>query len=124
MNSFVITITASIGMFMSTLDTGIINIAIPVLMKDLHATLSLTTMTITAYTLALCISILIFGVLADRFGRVRVYTYGLWLFCLSSLFCAFSSNIFILIAFRLLQGFRCSNASGNSDLSCDNSAVF
>ncbi|WP_119344271.1 MFS transporter [Facilibium subflavum] len=104
MNSKTITLAAAIGMFMSTLDTGIINIAIPVLIKDFHTTLSFVSMTVTGYTLALCISILLFGVLADRFGRVKIYLYGLWLFSLSSLLCALSTSIMQLVIFRALQG--------------------
>jgi len=93
-----------IGMFLSTLDSGIINIAIPTLLKTFSAPITLVIWTITLYILTLSITILLFGRLADRWGRLRIYVCGLILFALSSLLCGTANSIGWLIIFRALQG--------------------
>lgn len=97
-------LTAGLGMFLSTLDSGVINVAIPQFTHVFHAPISTIIWTITLYILALSATILLFGKLADRFGRLRIYQWGLWLFAISSLLCGLSHHINILILFRGLQG--------------------
>lgn len=63
---------AGVGMFLSTLDSGIINIAVPTLLKYFNTHISVVIWTITLYTLVLSATILLFGRLADQFGRLRV----------------------------------------------------
>jgi len=95
---------AGLGMFLSTLDSGIINVAIPSLINAFNSKISIVIWTVTLYTLILSASILLFGNLADRFGRLRVYQIGLILFAVSSLLCGASLSITQLIFFRALQG--------------------
>lgn len=99
-----IALIAGVGMFLSTLDSGIINVAIPTLLKQFNTQISTAIWTITLYTLVLSATILLFGRLADRIGRLKIYTLGLALFAISSALCGASTNIWILIAFRALQG--------------------
>jgi len=68
-----IVITAGIGLLLSTLDTGIINVAIPTLVVFFHSTISGIAWTVTLYTLGLTGTIIIFGRLSDRYGYVRIY---------------------------------------------------
>jgi len=79
-----VVITAGIGLLLSTLDTGIINVAMPTLVLVFHSTISGVAWTVTLYTLALTGTIIIFGRLSDRFGHLRVYAWGLSLFGVSS----------------------------------------
>ncbi len=95
---------AGVGMFLSTLDSGIINIAIPSLSKTFNTNIDTVTWTITLYTLFLSASILLFGKLADRVGRLKIYGVGLALFAISSLLCGAANNITLLILFRAIQG--------------------
>lgn len=99
-----IALVAGVGMFLSTLDSGIINIAIPTLLRQFNAQISTVIWTITLYTLILSATILLFGRLADQFGRMKIYILGLVLFAVSSFLCGASTNIWLLITFRALQG--------------------
>ena len=95
---------AGVGMFLSTLDSGIINIAIPTLFNTFKAPLTEVIWTITFYILMLAATILLFGRLAGRWGRLRIYVLGLILFALSSLLCGLANNVAWLIVFRGFQG--------------------
>ena len=97
-------LVAGVGMFLSTLDSGIINIAIPTLLTKFHAQISTVIWTITLYTLMLSATILLFGRLADRIGRLKIYRLGLMLFAITSILCGTSTNIWMLITYRALQG--------------------
>lgn len=99
-----VAIIAGIGMFLSTLDSGIINIAIPSLIEIFHTKLDVVVWTVSLYTLVLSATILFFGKLADRYGRLKIYKLGLIFFAVSSLLCGLSTNILILIVARGLQG--------------------
>jgi MFS family permease len=95
---------AGIGMFLSTLDSGIMNVALPSLQRQFHSPLTSISWTISGYLLALSSTIIIFGKLSDRYGRLRLFKLGLWVFALSSISCGFSLNTGQLILFRGLQG--------------------
>src|SRR6201999_1989829 len=56
------------------------------------------------YTLSLAVFIPISGWMADRFGTRRVFASAIGLFTLGSLLCGISTNIHMLVAFRVLQG--------------------
>lgn len=99
-----VVITAGIGLLLSTLDTGIINVTIPTLVTDFHSTISGIAWTVTLYTLTLTGTIIIFGRLGDRYGHLKVYTWGLILFATSSTLCGFSQSVAALITFRTVQG--------------------
>lgn len=99
-----VALIAGTGMFLSTLDSGIINVAIPSFIQIFHTKLDAVIWTVTLYTLILSATIMLFGKLADRYGRLKIYMLGLILFAVSSLLCGLSPNIHSLIAFRSLQG--------------------
>lgn len=99
-----VSIIAGIGMFISTLDLGIIIVAIPSFIQIFHTKLDAVIWTVTLYTLTLSATIMLFGKLADRYGRLRIYMLGLILFAFSSLLCGLSLNIQSLVWFRALQG--------------------
>ena len=96
--------TAALSFFISTLDTGVVNVALPQLTHVLHVNAALAAWTISAYALALSLTILPFGALADRLGVVRISAIGFVLFALFSIGCALAPSIGWLIVFRALTG--------------------
>lgn len=94
----------AIGVFMSTLDSSIVNIALPTILRDFDSSLAITEWVVMIYLLTITSFLLTFGRLGDILGRKRIYAAGLLIFTLSSLFCALSLHIAMLIAARLLQG--------------------
>jgi EmrB/QacA subfamily drug resistance transporter len=93
-----------VGSFMLLLDVTIVNVALPQIERDLHATLTDLQWVIDAYVLALASLTLIAGSLGDRLGRRRVFVGGLTLFTLASLVAGFASDPLQLELARALQG--------------------
>src|SRR5882762_11070424 len=75
---------SSIAVFMVTLDNLVVTTAIPVIRKDLHASISQLEWTVNAYTLTFAVLLLTGAALGDRFGRRRVFAFGLLLFTAAS----------------------------------------
>src|SRR3989442_12653075 len=99
--TFVIT---SIALFMVTLDNLVVTTALPVIRKDLDATLAGLEWTVNAYTLTFAVLLLTGAALGDRFGRRRLFTIGLAIFTLGSIAAALAPTIDALVAARALQG--------------------
>src|SRR2546429_679827 len=89
---------------MAFLDGSVVNIAIPVIQMQFHATLTDIQWVVNAYMLILCSLILISGALGDRFGRKRVFIYGIFVFISASFLCSISHSVIQLTIFRGLQG--------------------
>jgi EmrB/QacA subfamily drug resistance transporter len=89
---------------MESLDTTILNTAVPVVSQALKvAPLSMKSV-LASYTLSLAVFIPISGWMADRFGTRRVFSSAIGLFTLGSFLCGLSSDIRLLVACRILQG--------------------
>src|SRR2546430_1320002 len=99
--TFVIT---SIALVMVTLDNLVVTTAIPVIRKDLHASLQSLEWTVNAYTLTFAVLLLTGAALGDRFGRRRLFVLGLGIFTGASAFAALAPSIEVLNASRALQG--------------------
>jgi EmrB/QacA subfamily drug resistance transporter len=97
-------VLASLGVFMTALDTLVVTTALPVLRVDLHASLPDLEWVVNAYNLAFACILLTGAALGDRFGRRRMYTVGLFVFTAASAAAALSPSIGALIAARALQG--------------------
>jgi EmrB/QacA subfamily drug resistance transporter len=94
----------AVAFFMESLDTTILNTAVPTISEALKvAPLSMKSV-LASYTLSLAVFIPISGWMADRFGTRRVFASAIGLFTLGSLFCGISSDIHLLVASRILQG--------------------
>ncbi len=94
----------AVAFFMESLDTTILNTAVPAIAAALKvAPLSMKSV-LASYTLSLAVFIPISGWMADRFGTRRVFASAIGLFTLGSLLCGISSNIHALVACRILQG--------------------
>jgi EmrB/QacA subfamily drug resistance transporter len=85
------------------MDISIVNVALPAIRRDLHASVSGLQWTIDAYTLVLASFLVLGGSTADRVGRRRIFQVGLAAFGLGSLLCGLAPSIGWLIAARVLQ---------------------
>jgi EmrB/QacA subfamily drug resistance transporter len=99
--TFVITSTA---LFMVTLDNLVVTTAIPVIRKDLNASLESLEWTVNAYTLTFAVLLLTGAALGDRFGRRRVFTLGIGIFTLGSIAAALAPSVEFLNFARAVQG--------------------
>src|SRR6202167_6096127 len=94
----------AVAFFMESLDTTILNTAVPAIAAALHvAPLSMKSV-LASYTLSLAVFIPISGWMADRFGTRRVFGSAIGIFTLGSFLCGISSNLHVLVACRILQG--------------------
>jgi EmrB/QacA subfamily drug resistance transporter len=97
-------VLASLGVFMTALDTLVVTTSLPALRVDLHASLQSLEWTVNAYNLAFACLLLTGAALGDRFGRRRMYTIGLALFTGASAAAALSPSAGALVAARAVQG--------------------
>ena len=100
--------------FMSTLDGSIVNIALPVISKELHLPISQTQWIVSGYLITVCTFILLFGKLGDLFGKIKIFKIGAIIFLLGSLLCGFSSSLRMLVLFRIIQAIGASMTMANS----------
>jgi EmrB/QacA subfamily drug resistance transporter len=91
------------SILMVSLDTTIVNIALPAIHRSFHARVSDLQWTIDAYTLVLASLLMLAGSTADRLGRRLVFQIGLVVFSLGSLLCALAPNVGLLVVFRIVQ---------------------
>ena len=94
----------AVAFFMESLDTTILNTAVPVISHALGVTALSMKSVLASYTLSLAVFIPISGWMADRFGTRRVFACAIGVFTLGSALCGISSNIHLLVACRVLQG--------------------
>jgi EmrB/QacA subfamily drug resistance transporter len=93
-----------LGFFMIMLDTTIVNIAVPTLVKAFDASITTVGWVNSAYLLTFAVLLLVTGRLGDRFGPKPVFVWGLVVFTLSSAACGLAPTIGWLIAARAVQG--------------------
>ena len=86
-----------------SLDNTALNVALPALQSDLHASTSGLQWTIDAYTLVLASLLMLAGSTADRIGRKRVFMAGLVVFTIGSALCSLAPDLNSLIVFRMVQ---------------------
>src|SRR5881398_521921 len=94
----------SVALFMVSLDNLVVTTALPVIRRDLHATISQLEWTVNAYTLTFAVLLLTGAALGDRFGRRRLFALGLLLFTGASAAAALSTSANGLDIARALQG--------------------
>src|SRR5215218_7976140 len=92
------------GSGMAFLDGTVVNVALPDIGNDFGASTSALQWILNGYLLTLASLILLGGSLGDRYGRRRVFVFGVGMFTVASLLCAVAPNAEFLIAARLLQG--------------------
>jgi EmrB/QacA subfamily drug resistance transporter len=94
----------SSSLFLTYLDSTILNVALPTLQKDLHASIAGLQWVSDAYLLVVASLLMLTGSTADRLGRKRLFLIGLAGFSLGSLLCSLAPNTGSLVALRMLQG--------------------
>jgi EmrB/QacA subfamily drug resistance transporter len=97
-------VAAVVGTSMIFADSTAVNVALPILQRDLQASAAAVQWVVEGYTLMLSALILIGGSLGDIFGRRLVFGCGIALFTAASAVCAAAPNIDVLIAARCVQG--------------------
>jgi EmrB/QacA subfamily drug resistance transporter len=91
------------SLLLGAMDISIVNVALPSIGRDLHASVSGLQWTIDGYSLVIASFLIMSGSTADRLGRRRTFQAGLMLFTLGSLLCSVAPSLGWLIAFRMVQ---------------------
>ncbi|GEO79007.1 MFS transporter [Companilactobacillus mindensis] len=102
-NLTMILIGIGIVTFMSTLDSSIVTVALPVLSKALKTNMSLINWVVTMYLIVMSSTLMIFGKLGDKYGKIKFFKWGTMIFLISSALCALSTSWLFLIISRSLQ---------------------
>src|SRR3979409_1908968 len=89
-----------IGSSMTFVDATVVNVALPALQADLHATITDVQWVVEAYALFLGALILVGGSMGDQLGRKRVFLAGVTFFTASSILCGFATSSRVLIIGR------------------------
>ena len=94
----------AVAFFMQSLDTTILNTAVPAISQAMDVTPLNVKSVLASYTLSLAVFIPVSGWMADRFGTRTVFAAAIALFTLGSVLCGLATNIDMLVACRILQG--------------------
>ena len=92
------------GAFMAIMDAFIVNISLPSIRADLHASFGQAQLIVAAYGLVYAVGLITGGRLGDLYGRKRMFMAGLGAFTLTSLACGLAPTPTVLIAARIAQG--------------------
>src|SRR5438067_8864785 len=92
-----------LGSSMAFIDGSVVNVALPVIQRDLNATTTDVQWIVETYALFLAALILVGGSLGDRFGRRRIYAIGIAIFSMASIWCGLSPTVLSLILARAVQ---------------------
>jgi EmrB/QacA subfamily drug resistance transporter len=101
---FWVLVATIVGSSLAFIDGMVVNLALPQIQRQFHASATDVTWIVELYTLVLGSLMLLGGALADRYGRKRVFNTGVILFGIGSIGCAFSWSIPTMLAARVLQG--------------------
>lgn len=104
----------TLGALFSVLSGSTLMLALPVIMKDLNASMGIVVWTIMGYMLSLTILVPSIGRIADMVGRKKLYVSGFAVFTIASVFCAMAQNGVELLAFRMIQSAGASLMMANS----------
>jgi EmrB/QacA subfamily drug resistance transporter len=96
-------LTVAAGVFMSTMDSSQVNVALPVLMRSLDSSLAVTQWVVQAYLLTVTVLLVFWGRLCGRWGCGPVYSCGLLIFTGGSLLCGAAPSVWFLIGCRFIQ---------------------
>jgi EmrB/QacA subfamily drug resistance transporter len=94
----------TLGAAMAAIDSSIVVLGLPTIMTDLRSDLVTMIWVLMGYILMSTVFLMLFGRLADMFGRVRMYNLGFGVFTIGSLLCALAGSGPQLVLFRLVQG--------------------
>ena len=103
-NRWWILVSVAMFTFMSTLDSSIVNIALPTISRDLSVPMNKAEWVVSIYLMVVCTCLLLFGKVGDSFGKIKVYRIGTVVFTLGSLLCGFNHSLTMLLFGRVIQG--------------------
>ena len=103
-SSTLMRVTLLAGPVLSMVDSSVVNVAVPVIVRDLHTSLGTAAWTVSGYLLGLAGGLAVSPWLARRFGTMRAYTAVLLGFTLASAACALAPDVGLLITMRVVQG--------------------
>ena len=92
------------GVFLSTMDSSMVNVALPSIMRAFSCGLVQVQWVVLVYLLTITVSLLFWGISADYIGKDRLYLTGITVFCLGSVGCSQAAGLGWLIMFRLVEG--------------------
>ncbi len=102
-HKWLILFNVSVSVFMATLDGSIVNIALPVISRELSVNISSVQWVVTSYLLTISVLLLIWGKISDMYGRKKIFAFGFIIFTVGSGMCGFSNNLDMLVVSRILQ---------------------
>ena len=100
--------------FMSTLDSSIVNVALPSMAKALNVSSAGIQLVVTSYLIIISATILVFGRLGDIAGKTKVFKFGIALFTIGSLFCGITRSLPLLVLARIIQAIGAAGCMANS----------
>lgn len=103
-NRWWILVSVAMFAFMSTLDSSIVNIALPTISKEMNVPMNQTEWVVSIYLMVVCACLLLFGKIGDSFGKIKVYRIGTIIFTIGSLLCGFNHSLGFLLFARIVQG--------------------
>jgi len=103
LRKWLILINISISIFMATLDGSIVNIALPTMSEQLSSSISSIQWVVNAYLLAISVLLLVWGKLADIYGKKKIFMMGFIIFSVGSGLCGFSNSLLMLVISRVIQ---------------------
>jgi DHA2 family multidrug resistance protein len=104
-NKWLVAGSVAFGSLMATIDSSIINVALPIIRGELGATIQEITWVSTAYMVAMVLIMPLTGFLGSFFGQKQVYIASLVLFVVGSALCGTARSLEALVLWRVVQGF-------------------
>ncbi len=92
------------GVFLSTMDSGMISVALPTIMRSFRVGIEFAELVITLYLFTITVTLIVWGKAADLFGRVNIYLAGMTTFGLGAFSCYLSTSFYLLLFCRVVQG--------------------
>ena len=102
-NRWWVLVSVALFTFMSTLDSSIVNIALPTISDNLKVPMNQAEWVVSIYLIFICAFLLFFGRVADSIGKIKIYKAGTWVFTIGSLLCGINHSLALLLVARVVQ---------------------
>lgn len=102
-NRWLVLVAIGLFTFMSTLDGSIVNIALPVMSKDMRIPMNQTEWIVSIYLMIVCACLPLFGKIGDSIGKIKIFRIGTLTFVIGSLLCGVTHTFELLLFSRIIQ---------------------
>lgn len=102
-NRWLVLVAIGLFTFMSTLDGSIVNIALPVMSKDMWIPMNQTEWIVSIYLMTVCACLPLFGKIGDSIGKIKIFRIGTLTFVIGSLLCGVTHTFELLLFSRIIQ---------------------